>query len=423
MNAIFASLQARWRALDPAWRFSIGIFLAARIGLSAWAFAVSALIPLAVSNLELHGEPVVTAFDLRTSARAVFSRTVDGSVLAFRAGDAGFVTDAQTASVWSLSDGRALAGKYSGSALTASVYSAEDVFPYRGVAEETNPLLSVWQRFDANWYVAIAERGYGSISGDVHFPPLYPALIRVVGSLMGDYFFAAFLISNLATIAMLVVLYQVVRDCFDASVATRAVAFLLIFPTAFFFFSAYTESLFLLVALLALRSMQKHQWLRSGFWVFCAILIRLQGIALFVPLAYTLWTARPIDQKLTRVVSLALPAGAMVLYLFIRAVGGDAAVIPTSELSLFARLVPPWENYVYALQTFASGHFTAADILNFVITTLFLVFLVVGWRKLPIVYGLFAVTSVIVLTMRLVDTQPLNSMSRYALTLFPIFIL
>lgn len=408
---------------DKALRWSVGVFLVARIALTVWSVVIASLLPTLVENLDLFGAPVLAAFDLTTSERYAYSRELDGRVLTFRLADAGHVTDAQTASVWSLRDGRAISGVYSGRALNPSVYRVEDIFPYRGVPAETNSLLAFWQRFDANWYVAIAERGYGNIDGDVHFPPLYPALIRFGGTVLGNYFVAALLISNLATIAMLGVLYQIVRDHFDGSVAARAAIYLLIFPTAFFFFSAYTESLFLLIALLALRTMQRREWLWAGFWTFCAILIRLQGIALFVPLIYALWTARPFDKKVARLVSLALAAGALVLYLLIRAVDGDATVIPTSEPSLFARLVPPWENYVYALQTLASGRFILADVLNWAVTTIFVVLLVIGWRRLPIAFSLYAAASVIVLTMRLVETQPLDSMSRYALTLFPIFIL
>ncbi len=408
---------------DKALRWSIGAFLIARVALTLWSLLVAVLLPTAVQNLDLSGAPVLASFDLSTSARYAYSRQVDGAVLTFRASAPDAVTDAQTGSVWSLRDGRAVSGAYAGRTLDPPAYSVEEIFPYRGVAAETNLLLALWQRFDANWYVAIAERGYGSIDGDVHFPPLYPALIRLGGALLGNYFLAGLLISNLATIAMLVVFYHVALDHFDASVAARATAFLLIFPTAFFFFSAYTESLFFLVALLALRAMERRAWLWAGFWSFCAILIRLQGIALFVPLVYALWTAYPIDKKFARLVSLALAAGAMGLYLFIRGVGGDAALIPLAEPSLNARLVSPWENYFYALQTLVSGHFIAADVLNWAVTTIFIVLLVIGWRKLPMTYSLFAAASLVVLTLRLVETQPLNSMSRYALTLFPVFLL
>ncbi len=408
---------------NKAIRWGLGAFLVVRVALTAWSLLITLLLPVRVENLDLFGSPVLATLNLKTSERHAYSRQVNGKVLSFNPGEPGQVVDVQTSSVWSLSDGRAVSGAFAGRTLALSIFTAEDIFPYHGVDSESNLLLAPWQRFDANWYVAIAERGYGTRSGDVHFPPLYPALIRFFGMFLGNYFIAGLLISNLTTIAMLAVLYQMITEYFDASIAARATIFLLIFPTAFFFFSAYTESLFVLVALLALWSMQRQNWLWTGFWSFCAILVRLQGVALFVPLLYAMWATRPIDKKIARFVSFALPIFAIALYLFIRAVAGDSAILPTSEPNLFARLVLPWENYIYALQTLASAHFTVADVLNWIVTTLFVALLVIGWRRLPILYGLYAAASIVILTMRLVDTQPLNSMIRYALTLFPIFIL
>jgi Dolichyl-phosphate-mannose-protein mannosyltransferase len=413
------ALRAQWRILDPAYKFALGAYLVARVALTAWSLAILLLFPVVVQNLDLFGASVLTAFDATMGARYVYSRQLDGATLTFRAGERGEVVDQQTGSVWSLRDGRAVAGKYAGRALAAAPFSAEDVFPYHGLAAETNPLLSVWQRFDANNYLAIAVWGYGSFSGDVHFPPLYPMLIR----LLGNSLFAALLISNLALVGALALLYQMAREHFGLSAAGRAVAYLLLFPTAFFLLAAYTEPLFLLLALLSLRAIERRAWLWAGLWTFCAILTRLQGIALVVPLAYALWTTHPWDRKIERVLALTLPELAGLIYLAMRALVGDAAIIPTTEANLSARLVLPWENVSYAIQTLASGKFQAADVLNLLITAVFALSLLAGWRKLPVEWNLYAVASFVVLTMRLVETQPLNSMSRYALSLFPVLVL
>jgi Gpi18-like mannosyltransferase len=417
------NLVERWRALDPAWRFALQAYLIARVALSVWAFIIATLFPVVAQNLDLFGAPVLAVFDLASGERYAYSREVGGAVLTFRAGEPGVVADAQTGSVWALRDGRAVSGAYAGRALRAAPYSAEDIFPYRGVAAETNVLLAVWQRFDTNWYLAIAERGYGTFVGDVHFPPLYPLLIRSLGSVVRNNYLAALILSNVALLIALAVFYRCVTETWGVAIARRGGALLLIFPTAFFFFSGYTESLFLLAALLALCALQRCNWLWAGFWIFCAILTRLQGVALLVPLGYALWRARPFDQKIERGLALILPILAAVLYLFIRASVGDDSIVPIAESNLHARLAPPWENYWYAIQTLASGKFNIADGLNWLITTLCVVMLLMGWRRLPILLGLYTASSLVVLTMRYVETQPLNSMSRYTVTLFPIFVL
>ncbi len=416
-------LLERWHALDPAWRFAFGAYLVARIALSAWAFLIATLFPVVVQNLDLFGKPVLAVFDLASGERYAYSREVDGTVLTFRAGESGFVVDVETGSVWSLREGRAVAGVYAGRVLRASLYSAEEIFPYCGIAPETNVFLSVWQRFDTNWYLSIAEHGYGMPAGNVHFPPLYPLRIRLSGTVIRNDYVAALTLSNVALLLTLMVFYRFVAETWSAAIAKRSVALLLTFPTAFFLFSGYTESLFLLIVLLALHALQKRNWLWAGFWIFCAILTRLQGVALFVPLGYALWRTRPFDQRMARGLALILPTLAIALYLFIRAAAGGTSIVPLAESHWHAHVALPWENYWYALQTLTSGKFDFMVALNFFITTLFVVMLLLGWRKLPILWGLYAVSSLILLAMHYVETQPLNSMSRYSITLFPVFVL
>ncbi len=406
---------------DKALRYAIGAFLVARIAYSVWALVIVQLNPLLVSNLNLFGSPVVAVFDLTTSTRAVYSRRIDGRELHLRATPP-YMTDWETGSTWNL-NGIAVAGTLTGSALTPSTFTTEDVYPYRDVTAETALLLAPWQRFDVNWYLAIAERGYGTIPGDTHFPPLYPALIRAIGTIVGDDYVAALLISNMALIGVLALLYRTLAERYGESVARRTGAFMLIFPTAFFFFSAYTEGLFLLAALYSLLALEREQWLRAGVAVFCAILVRLQGVALLVPFVYCLWVTRTSGRNWARIAGAIIALSAGGVYLGLRYLAGESAVLPTTEPNLFARLAPPWENFVYAIQTVSSGSFHTADVLNLVATTLFVVLLILGWKRLPMTFSLYAVASLVILTMRLVDTQPLNSMGRYVLTLFPVFAL
>ncbi len=411
----------RISSINPAWRVALAVYTIARLGLTAWSLVILLLFPMYVQNLDLFDAKVLVSFDLMTSERYAFARQVEGTTLTFRSSERGYVMDSQTGSTWSLREGRAVAGPWAGRTLNASPYPVDEIFPYWDVRPEASPLLALWQRFDVNWYLAIAKRGYGSIPGDVHFPPLYPILVRIGGAIIHNDFVAALLISNLSLIAALALLYQMTQEWADSGAARRTVAYLMVFPTAYFFFSAYTEPSFLLVSLLALQALQRERWLWAGFWTFCGILIRLQGIALTVPLLFVLWQKRAFDHRLARFVSVTLPVVALALYLLIRAVGGDSAIIPTVEANLNARLAAPWENYGYALQTLASGQFQFADLLNLLIATVCLVVLILSWRRSAPVLSLYMASSLILISIRLVDGQPLNSFSRYVLSLFPFF--
>lgn len=415
----------RVRAVDAAWRWALGVYAGARIFYTVWAFGVMLLVPNVLQNLDLFGAPIVAAFDVASGERFVFSRAVNGRVLTFRANGDATLLDHETQSVWSLRQGLAIHGALAGTKLNTAPYTAEDVFPYRGVAAERG-WFGVWQRFDVLWYQAIAERGYGATVGDIHFPPFFPLLESGLGKILGGRFFlAGWIISQLALVWSLALLFQITARWRDARAAKRAALFLILFPTAFFFFTAYSEALFLLLTLLCFRALDGARWTWAGFFAFLAILTRLQGVALAAPLAYYVWRSYRAEKKISfaQIFMLALPLGAGAFYLFLRAATGESAIVPTSEPQLNARLAPPWENFMYALQTLASGKFLFADVLNLSVFVLALFMLWRGWHALPRAHALYVAATLLAASVRLVDTQPLNSMTRYLLTLFPLFML
>jgi hypothetical protein len=237
----------------------------------------------------------------------------------------------------------------------------------------------------------------------------------------GSAFLAGLFISHLATLYVIKLLYDTFFQWGGNSLAKRAILFVLIYPTSFFLFSVYTESLFLVTALLALQHMRKRSWAWVGFFIFCAILTRLQGAALMIPMIYGIWRDRPFLGRLVHWFGLALPAFGGLFYVFSRSKQVTDGAVPFVESDWHARLVPPWETYWYAIQTLLSGTFTFIDFLNWVIVTLFIILLVLGWREIPLEYNLYTAMSLLIILIRIVETQPLISMSRYALTLFPSF--
>lgn len=414
-------LLQRWNTIDKSWRFTISVFLAVRLFYALWSWAILTVQPLAVQNIELSGEPVLTIFSLQDSQNYTYLRQIDGQVLNFRATSASTVTDLQTGSTWDISTGTALGGHYQGFTLSPSKTAPSEIFPYHNTKSYRLAWLAMWQRFDANWYTSVADSGYGMIAGADHFPPLFPVAIRVVEPFLGSAFLAGLLISHLATLYAIKLLYDTFFEWGGNDLAKRTVLFLLIYPTSFFLFSVYTESLFLVTALLSLQQMKKGSWMWAGFWIFCAILTRLQGAALIIPMIYLMWREHVFLRKPASWFGLTLPAIGGLFYLFLRSTQMTNGVVPLVESDWHARLVPPWETYWYAIQTIVSGRLTFIDLLNWAIVTLFLTLLVAGWRKIPLQYNLYTASSLLIILIRIVETQPLISMSRYSLTLFPSF--
>lgn len=411
-------ISSLWNHIPSAWRFALAAFLAARLALTLWSFVVYWIFPVVLQNLDLFGEPALTVFDLRTSERFAYSRTVGETTLSFRALDDQFMADDQTGSVWSMREGRAVQGNYAGTSLNPSAYAVENIFPYLGVKPAENIALSLWQRFDANWYLKIVERGYEADGSTVYFPA-YPFLVRFFASFM-DPMFAALLVSNLSLIGALGLLHQLTASITAEDAARRAIVYLLLFPTAFFLSSAYTESLFLFFVLASLFAASRGRWGWSVIWGMFSSLTRLQGVLLVVPLAWLMWRETKglaLRAKLARFASLALIPLATASFLAFT----NLSLISTYERTLQARFVSPWENILASVALLSCGGGGVVDALNLVFTLGLIAVMFPIWRKLPPEYFLYSILMLVAPMLRMTTTQPLVSMMRYALAIFPAF--
>ena len=146
-------------------------------------------------------------------------------------------------------------------------------------------LWQSWYRWDSVHFSYLATHGYTDWWRTAFFP-LFPLLERYLAVLTGDPFIAGLIISNVAGLGMLVVLYRLVEEDFDSERAYRTALYLSVFPTAFFFAAAYTESLFLLFALLGFYYMRQGNWWLAGACGFFATLTRSTGLLLLVPFCY-----------------------------------------------------------------------------------------------------------------------------------------
>jgi hypothetical protein len=245
--------------------------------------------------------------------------------------------------------------------------------------------------------------------------------MRLLEPVFHQAFLEGLFLSHLALLYALKLLYELFLPWRDRGTARRALFFFAIYPTFFFCFSAYTEPIFLVAALLSFRAMSARAWHWAGFWIFCAILIRLQGVALLAPLLYLMWRDRPFLQKSSHWVGVLVAGMAGLAYLYLRSRVSAEATLPFAENNLHARLVPPWQSYWYAVQTLFSGQATFIDLLNWATATLFIILIVWGWKRIPLEYNIYTVVSMLLIIARVVETQPLVSLSRYSLTFFPVF--
>jgi Gpi18-like mannosyltransferase len=141
--------------------------------------------------------------------------------------------------------------------------------------------FTAWERFDALWFLRIAEDGYRLRDGSAAFFPLYPLAIRGLSFALGDHpLAAATIVSNAALWGGLVVTYLLTTSELSERIARTTVLLLCVFPTAHFFLMPYSESLFFLLSVTSLWGARRRRWVVAGAAGALAALTRGIGVAI-----------------------------------------------------------------------------------------------------------------------------------------------
>ena len=219
---------------------------------------------------------------------------------------------------------------------------------------QSHAYLEAWARYDASWYVTIAEHGYrrGTISpkGDIRaaFFPLYPSAVRLVMKLTHPPILAALVVSNVCYLVFLLLLWRLVSlDC-KTDVARRTLWIYLLFPSAFFLSGAYSESLLLAVTVGSLLAARRGYWLVAGALAALAALARPVGVWALVPVLAELFACWRANRAVNLVRSLArvlIPiAMACLGYLaFAVSTFGTPMAVVDSQASIRGPIGFPWE--------------------------------------------------------------------------------
>jgi hypothetical protein len=303
--------------------------------------------------------------------------------------------------------------------------------PGEHVAESANQFLAVWGRWDAVHYLDIADRGY--YGTDMAFFPLYPLLIHLAGKLVGNDLVAGLIISNVAFFFGLLFFYKLVEHQYTRAVAHRAIFYVSIFPTAVFFSAVYTESLFFFLTVASFYYIREHKWLTAGLIGALAALTRVEGILLVVPyaievvtaaLASGFWTFFSHPRRLLRVAAgaLAIPLGLVTYMATLWVLTGDPLYFSHVQKQWDRHLAWPWVSLTHAYHVLAHAKTPLAvanDAIEVAFTLVMIVVLVAGCRRLRPSFTAYMLLSIIVP----MSTSSLMSMPRFALVLFPMFVI
>ncbi len=183
--------------------------------------------------------------------------------------------------------------------------------------------MRLWRfsiRWDAEWYLQIAQHGYTHLDGtqsSVAFFPGLPLAIRFADAVLtSGAAFAGLVIVHLALIGALIYVYALTRLEFGDRVAWWTIGFMLMFPAAFYYSAIYPQSLLLLGIAGSLYHARRGQWWLAGAFGLLAGATSLAGLFLVVPLVIELrrWGQRHHIQS-QHVVAVALSPMAAIAYL------------------------------------------------------------------------------------------------------------
>lgn len=340
-------------------------------------------------------------------------------------------------------------------------YGVPPEFPTWGKIGEA--LGAVPIRWDATAYIGIAEDGYTEDTQTAWFP-LYPLLAAGLGAVVGSVSLGAFLVSSAAFVTGLTLLYKLTAIELGDGAASRVVWLLALFPTAMFFPSVLTESLFLALSVGAVYSARLGRWELAGLIGGGAALTRNTGILLILPIAAMyLYGPRDGDRRLTvmRYVPerlsalsprypvqrdffwlLAIPLGLSVYLAYCWVEFGDPLSTMAAQDAWNRGFHGPLSAVWFAAQdawqqagnlarngiewgsilTYGSPTYWSARLIGELTWVLFAAVALVGvLRRLPPAYGLYAAAGLAIPLTYPDPANPLASFSRYLLVLFPLY--
>jgi hypothetical protein len=181
--------------------------------------------------------------------------------------------------------------------LIATLLERNIPLAYHGPTYSSAPVLSSLTGTDSIYLLGIAAQGYHAepiTKGflDWAYFPLYPLATRLVSYVtFGDVALAGVIVSNMAFVAALLVLYRLAVPRLGHDVAVRSLAFVALAPGAVAFAMAYTDSLFLLLAAGTFLAAEQRRWALMAALYALASLTRLQGVLLGLPLLVMLLQA------------------------------------------------------------------------------------------------------------------------------------
>ena len=287
--------------------------------------------------------------------------------------------------------------------------------------------------WDCHWYLTIINAGYHSAPiitphhptsdpANWAFFPFFPVLSGLIANLTGmSGLMSAYWVSNLSFFFALILLFQYSRKLFSEETARFIVLAIAFSPFSYYFSAAYTESPYFLFMIGAFYFARESAWITAGLFAAVLTATRNLGVTVFFSfliLAVKQFGFRPLIRLQAgshrAVLALALvPLGLFGYLFYLNHHVGDALAFLHVQAAwgnekLGNPLIVMWRAMT---EQALSGKFRAGSGILGILAGIYL------WRRGFAAEGLIPILG----TLIPFAVRP-NSMQRYVLTLFPVFV-
>lgn len=285
---------------------------------------------------------------------------------------------------------------------------------------------NMWNGWDSSWYKDIAQNGYSASinsqnQANYGFFPLYSLSIRPLGYLIGDYFIAGVIMSNLFLILACLYLYKIARLDYDEKTSLRTVKYLFIFPVAFILSTMMSDSLFLLLVLMSFYYAKKESWFLCGLTGMLFSLTRPQGVFLALPLGLEYLKSKDYKIKKIKFSSLYLlliPLGLVLFMTYLYFLTGDFFAYQHTKAAGWGNSFVNPLNVVYN----SIAHGNIVSFLNSLFAIFIVFILTLNYKKIGYVNWLMGILTIFI---SIGFAGPVSTWTgcvwRYSLAIFPIY--
>ncbi len=323
-------------------------------------------------------------------------------------------------------------------------------------------LTAPFARWDSVWYLTIARDGYHP-GTEAAFFPLYPLLVALVGAAGPGVLVGGVVVSLVSLLVALRLLWRLTDlelggehpDAPRLAVLATALG-----PMAFFFTAVYSESLYLALSVGAFLAARQGRWARAAGLGALAAATRSQGVLLVGALALLLIEQRrgwprgrrpgralaaaelPRPRRRDALWLAAIPLGLAAYLGWLWAIGLDPLAPFTAQQAWFRHFTGPIEGVRQGAQAALGGvrqllsgqtrtiYFAPAggdpivaaehNVMLFAFLLAALAPLAGALRRLPLAYGAYAAAAIALAISYPVTPQPLTSLPRFLVVLFPL---